>query len=106
MISLEDFKKIDLRVGKIIEVKDHPNADKLYVLTVDLGNEKRNIVAGIKKYYKPEELIGKYIIVVANLEPKNIRGVISEGMLLAAQDDKEISLLTVDKEIKVGAKVG
>jgi len=106
MISLEDFKKIDLRVGKIIEVKDHPNADKLYVLTVDLGNEKRNIVAGIKKYYKPEELIGKYIIVVANLEPKNIRGVVSEGMLLAAQDDKEISLLTVDKEIKVGAKVG
>lgn len=106
MISLEDFKKIDLRVGKIIEVKDHPNADKLYVLTVDLGNEKRNIVAGIKKYYKPEELIGKYIIIVANLEPKNIRGIVSEGMLLAAQDDKEISLLTVDKEIKVGAKVG
>lgn len=105
-ITIEDLKKIELRVGKIIEVKDHPNADKLYILIVDLGNEKRQIVSGIKPWYKPEELIGKKIVVVANLEPKVFRGVESQGMLLAAEDEnKNISLLTVDKDIKEGSLI-
>lgn len=104
-ISIEDFMKLDLRVGKIIEVLDHPKADKLYVLRVDLGGEVRTLVAGIKPWYKKEELLGKYIIVLTNLEPKNIRGVTSEGMLLAADDGKRVSILTIDKEVKIGAKV-
>lgn len=104
MITIEEFRKIELRVGKIIDVKDHPNASKLYVITVDLGSEKRQIVSGIKDYYKPEELIGKKIVVITNLEPKIIRGIESRGMLLAAEDEnKNISLLTVDRDIKEGA---
>ena len=102
-ITIEEFKKIDLRVGKIIEVKDL--TEKLYVLKVDLGNEVRTVIAGIKKWYKPEELIGKYVILVANLEPKEIRGVKSEGMILAADDGETVSLITVDKEVKPGAKI-
>lgn len=103
-IKIDEFRRIELRVGKIIEVKDHPNADKLYILTVDLGKEKRQIVSGIKEWYKPEELLNKKIIIIANLEPKIIRGVKSEGMLLAAQDENNnLSLLTVDRDIKEGS---
>ena len=105
MISIEEFKKVELRVGKIVKVEDHPNADKLYILEVDLGDEKRKLVAGIKEYYKKEELVGKYVIVVSNLEPKRIRGVESQGMILAADDGEKIALLTVDREVKVGARV-
>lgn len=106
MISIEDFKKIELRVGKIIEVRDHPNADKLYVLIVDFGNEKRQIVSGIKEYYKKEELLNKKIVVIVNLEPKKFRGIESQGMLLAAQDEEgRLALLVPDREVKEGAKV-
>ena len=105
-ISVDEFKKLDLRVGRIIEVKDHPNASKLYILTVDLGYEKRQIVSGIKEWYKPEDLIGKSIIVITNLEPKNIRGIESQGMLLAAEDENgNLSLIVPEREVKVGAKV-
>jgi len=105
-ISIDEFKKIDIRIGKILEVKDHPNANKLYVLIVDLGNEKRQIVAGIKDWYKPEELLGKKIVVITNLEPKNIRGMESQGMLLAAEDEnKNLSLIVPEKDVKVGTKV-
>ncbi|MEM0333411.1 MAG: methionine--tRNA ligase subunit beta [Candidatus Aenigmatarchaeota archaeon] len=104
-ISFEDFLKIDLRIGKIIEIRDHPNADKLYVITVDLGDEKRQIVAGLKDHYTKEQLLGKKIVIVYNLKPKNIRGIESRGMLLAAEKNGEISILIPDRDIDVGAKV-
>ncbi|RLF77334.1 methionine--tRNA ligase, partial [Thermococci archaeon] len=84
---------------------DHPNADKLYLVKVDLGDEVRQLVAGLKKYYKPEELLNHYVIVVTNLEPKKLRGVESQGMLLAADDGENVSLLLPDREIKLGARI-
>jgi len=105
-ITIDEFSKIKLVVGKIIDVKDHPNADRLYILKVDLGNEVRQIVSGIKQWYKKEELLNKKIIIVYNLQPKNFRGVESQGMLLAAEDGNgNLSLLTVDKDIKDGSYV-
>ncbi len=104
-ITINEFKKIQLKVGRIIEVIDHPKADKLYVLRVDMGGEIRTLVAGIKPWYRKEELLDKYIIVLANLEPKKIRGVTSEGMLLAADDGENVSILTIDKPVRLGAMV-
>ena len=104
-ISFEEWKKVDLRIAKIIDVKDHPNADKLYVIKISLGNEERTIVAGIKPWYKKEELIGKKVVIVANLQPKNLRGIESKGMLLAAEYENNVVLLTIDKDIAEGAKV-
>ena len=104
-IKFEDWEKLDLRSGRILEVKDHPNADKLYILKVDIG-EERQIVAGIKKSYSKEELIGKQIIVISNLEPVILRGVESQGMLLAVgEDENSRVLLTLDKEFISGEKV-
>ncbi|MGB0714327.1 MAG: methionine--tRNA ligase subunit beta [Phycisphaerae bacterium] len=89
-ISFDDFIKVQLRVGKVIEAGEHPNADKLLVLKVDLGDEQRQICAGLKGYYTPDELLGKNVVVVANLAPRMMRGLESQGMLLAASDaDKE-----------------
>lgn len=107
-IEFEQWADMDLRVAEIIDVEDHPNADKLYVLRVLIGEEERTIVAGIRKYYSKEELIGKKIVVFANLKPAVLRGVESQGMLLAASDaDKQnVVLLTVDSDIESGAKVG
>ena len=85
-ITYDDFAKLELRIATIVEAKIHPNADKLLVLQVDLGSEKRQICAGIRAYYPPEQLVGKQVVVVANLEPKPLRGEISQGMLLAATD--------------------
>jgi len=105
-ITIDEFLKVKLVVGKVIDVQDHPNADKLYILKVDLGNEVRQIVSGIKQWYKREELLNKKIIIVYNLQPKSFRGVESQGMLLAAEDgDSNLSLLTVDKDIKEGSFV-
>lgn len=104
-IKFEEFKKMDLRVGKIIEVEEIPGADRLYLLTVDIGNEKRKIVAGIKVWYKKEELIGKNIVVIVNLEPKIIKGIESKGMLLATLFDNTLSLLTTDKDVPPGSKI-
>ncbi len=101
-VSFDEFAKLDLRVGKIIEVNDHPNADRLYVVKVDLGDEVRQLVAGLKKYYKPEELLNRYVVIIANLEPKKLRGVESQGMLLAADDGERVALLMPDKEVKLG----
>jgi len=108
MVSYEDFSKIELRVAKIIDVFDVENSNKLYRLSIDVGEGRlRTLMSGIKKYYKKEELIGRYIIIVANLEPRVIAGVPSEGMLLAAEDDDgKVVLLAPEKEIKVGSKVG
>ena len=104
MIKFDDFKKLEIKVGRILDVKDHPNADKLYLINVDTG-EKRRLVAGIKKDYSKEELIGKKIIIICNLEQREIRGIKSEGMLLAAQEGNIVSLLTVDRDVKEGSKI-
>ncbi len=106
-ISFQEWQKLDFRVAKILEVEDHPNADKLIVLKIDLGNEQRTIVAGIKSHYKKDELIGKKIVVFTNLEPAMLRGIKSEGMLLAAVKgkDEEIVLITPEKDIEAGTKV-
>jgi len=105
MITFDDFKNMDLRIAKVIAVQDHPNADKLYVLKVDLGGEQRTLVAGIKGKYSKEDLIDKLIVVVANLEPATIRGVTSEGMLLAARDGDDIVILTSEREVSPGSKI-
>jgi methionine--tRNA ligase beta chain len=105
MVSLEEFKKLDIRIARILEVKDHPNADKLLVLKIDNGQAEKQIVAGIKNFYKKEDLLGKQIVVVDNLEPVTLRGESSQGMLLAAQDENTISVLIPDKAVKQGSPV-
>ena len=106
-ITLEDFEKLDLRVATIESVEDHPNADKLYILNLKLGQEKRTIVSGIKDYYKKEDLIGKQIIIVANLKPIKLRGVESKGMLLAAKDKNgNLSLASLMDKIEDGVSLG
>lgn len=106
-ITLEDFEKLDLRVATIESVEDHPNADKLYILNLKLGQEKRTIVSGIKDYYKKEDLVGKQIIIVANLKPIKLRGVESKGMLLAAKDKNgNLSLASLMDKIEDGVSLG
>lgn len=105
-ISFEEFKKVDLRVGKILKAEKVKGSDKLLVFEVDVGEEKRRLVAGLAEYYQPEYFIGKTVVVVVNLEPKKIRGIESQGMVLAAVDEKgKPYLLTVDGEVKPGAKI-
>ena len=107
VIQYDDFAKLDLRVARIVEAKEHPNADKLLLLQIDLGGEQRQICAGLRGHYEPESLVGKTIIVVANLAPRTMRGEVSQGMLLAASsaDDAQIILLTTDKDIDPGSQV-
>ena len=105
MIPFNDFKKLDIRVGRILDVNNHPKADKLLVLKIDIGNEVRTIVAGIKNYYEREELMDKKVIVITNLEQKELRGIKSEGMILAAVKDDKVILLTPDQDIKEGAVI-
>lgn len=105
MIEFKDFKQVELRVGEILNVQNVPNADKLYVLGVDVGGKQVQLVAGLKPYYPEDELKGKKIVVVTNLKPATIKGITSEGMLLAAVNEGNVSLLTVDKEIPVGSPV-
>lgn len=105
MVTLEDFKKLNLRVARIIDVQNHPDADKLYVLSVDTGEAIKQIVAGIRLHYTPEALKGKQCILIDNLEPATIRGVESHGMLLAVKDAQNLSLLTVEKEVALGSPV-
>jgi len=126
-IPFSDFSKLDMRVGKIIKVEDHPNADKLFVMTVDLGEEERTIVAGLKGFYSKEELEGKSSIFVVNLEPVSLRGVESNGMIMAASngpadkksagpktsegqgevsgDKFEVKILIVDGDLEPGSRV-
>jgi methionine--tRNA ligase beta chain len=105
MITFEEFKKIDLRVVKIIKAEKVESSEKLIKPVVDGGEEKRQIIAGIGKYYKPEDLIGREIIMVWNLEPKILFGLESQGMLLAARNGEEPIILIPEKEAPVGAKV-
>jgi len=111
MASFQDFQKLDLRVAKILQAERIEGSDKLLKLEIDLGDysedSQRQIIARIGKVYRPEELIGKLIIVIANLDPKNIFGYESQGMLLAAEDEKtgEPILLTPDEAVIVGSKI-
>ncbi|MFP4608080.1 MAG: methionine--tRNA ligase [Candidatus Aenigmatarchaeota archaeon] len=96
------LKRLDMRIGRITKVKDHPNADKLYVCRVNLGNEERTLVAGLKPYYQREEMEGKKIVVLANLEPATLRGIKSEGMMLAAEDEENDVVSLLQPNGKVG----
>ena len=95
---------LNLKVAKILEVKEHPNADKLYVLQIDLGTEKRQLVAGLREHYTPEELLNKKVVVITNLKYAKLRGVESQGMLLAGGDGEVVGVLTVEKS-EAGDKV-
>jgi methionyl-tRNA synthetase len=106
MISFEEFKKVELKVGKVLCVEAHPDADKLYVMRVDVGEESpRTLVAGLKPYLPMEEVQDKLVIVVTNLQPARLRGVESRGMLLAAQEGEKVVLLTVAQDVAPGSEV-
>ncbi len=105
MASLDEFKKIEIIVAQIKEAQDHPNADKLYLLKVDTGKEEKQLVAGIRKFYTKEELVGRKVVIINNLEPAVIRGQESKGMVLAASDDQNLSILTLDHDVKIGSIV-
>ena len=104
-ISFEEFQRLELRIAEVKEVADHPNADKLYVLKVDIGGEERQLVAGLKLHMPPEKLLGKKIVIVANLEPATLRGVESQGMLLAVQDGDHVTILVPDEDVPPGSVV-
>ncbi|MEM4244817.1 MAG: methionine--tRNA ligase [Candidatus Nanoarchaeia archaeon] len=105
-VQFDEWKKLDIRVGTVKKAEPHPNADKLVILHVDIGEAKdRQLVAGLKQYYKNDELVGKRVIIFANLKPVNLRGVESNGMILAAVNNKDVVLLTTDKPINNGAKI-
>ncbi|MGO1819663.1 MAG: methionine--tRNA ligase [Senegalia sp. (in: firmicutes)] len=104
-ISIDEFDKVDLKIAEIVKAEKHPDADKLLVFKLRVGEEERQIVSGIAEVYSPEELIGKKVVIVANLKPIKLRGVKSEGMILSAEKGKAISLLTTLDEIESGAKV-
>ncbi len=104
-ISIQGFSEIDLRVAEIKAVEEHPDADKLLVLKIDTGDGEKQLVAGIKNHYSAEELVGKKIIVVNNLAPAVLRGVESQGMLLAARDGDKVVLLTTEKDVEPGSRV-
>ena len=104
-ITIDEFAKVDLRVATITAAEPHPNADRLLVLKIDLGTEERQLIAGIRAHYSPEELIGKQIVVVTNLQPATLRGVESQGMLLAASDGEKVIVLSPEKPIAAGSQV-
>jgi len=107
-IPFGEFGKVKMVVGEIKRVEDHPNADKLLVLSVDLGEEsERTIVAGLRGFYSADDLVGKKAVFVANLEPASLRGVESNGMILAAvsEDKSEVKILSVDGDMKPGTRV-
>ena len=108
MVGIDAFAQLDMRVGRIVEVEDHPTSRKpMYKLTVDFGPEigKRTIIAGIKVRYSKEELEGRKVVCVVNLDPKQIAGIESQGMLLAAGEIENLSILIPDREIEDGARV-
>ncbi|MDP7637474.1 MAG: methionine--tRNA ligase subunit beta [Phycisphaerae bacterium] len=109
-ITYDDFTKLDMRVAKVLEISEHPNADKLLCMKIDLGGETRQIVAGIKEYYAPEAMVGRQIAVVTNLQPRKVRGIESNGMLLAAVNSeggkiRDVVVLSPDREVPNGSPV-
>lgn len=105
IINLQDFKKINLRVGRIINVENLQGYNKILKILIDLGNEKREIMSGIAKYYSAKDLLNKYVVVCTNLEPKKFGDHVSNGMILAAEDDSRPILLTVFDEVQPGSEI-
>lgn len=105
MVSINKFKELDLRIAKILKAEKVDGSEKLLKLDIDLGDEKRELVAGVARFYSPEDLIGREIVVVANLEPKVLMGIESQGMLLAADVDGKPVFLKPDEEVPVGTKI-
>jgi len=105
MATIDDFRKLEFRIAEIKEVNDHPNADKLLILTVDLGDRQKQVVAGIKAFYSKEELVGKQVVLVDNLDPVVLRGVESQGMILAGSDESTLAVVNPDKKLKLGSIV-
>lgn len=105
-ITFDEFTKVDLRVGEVLQAEKMKNADKLLKLQIDLGSEQRQIISGIAQYYEPEALVGRKVIVVANLKPVKLRGEMSEGMILSGEDeDGTLSLATVSGALPNGSVV-
>jgi methionyl-tRNA synthetase len=105
MPTIDEFKNFQFIVAQIKEVKEHPNADRLYVIKVDTGTEVKQLVAGIRKSYTPEQLLNRRVVIVNNLEPATIRGEQSQGMILAASDEQGISVLSPDRDVALGSIV-
>ena len=103
-VGIEDFLKLDLRLAKVLNAERVEGSEKLLKLTLSLGDEERTVVAGIAKFYSPEELVGKKILIVANLKPRKIFGIESQGMILALSDGEKMSLLVPDRDIEEGSK--
>ncbi|QWK20021.1 MAG: methionine--tRNA ligase subunit beta [Hydrogenobacter thermophilus] len=105
VIGIEDFLKLDIRLAKIVDAQRVEGSEKLLKLKVSLGGEERVVVAGIAKHYKPDELIGKKILLLANLKPRKIMGIESQGMVLALSDGERLSLIVPDREMEEGTRV-
>lgn len=105
MITIDDFRKVELRTALVLSAEPHPNADRLLVIKVDVGGEERQVVAGIRQHYQPADLVGKTVILAANLEPADLRGVQSQGMLLAVRDGDKVIVLTTEKPAASGLVV-
>ena len=104
-ITIDDFCKVELRVGKVLECEKVENADKLLKMSIQIGEEVRTIVSGIAMYYEPKEMVGKSVVVVANLKPAKLRGIVSEGMILCASVGEELAIVSPEKLIASGAEV-
>lgn len=105
MINFDDFAKLEIKIGTIVSAEKIEDADKLLKLEIDFGDEKRQIVSGIAQWYKAEDLVGKQVPVLVNLEPRTFRGVESQGMILAAGVDDSAVLLHPDKDVPAGSKI-
>ena len=105
LLGIEEFQRWDLRVARVLAAEPHPRADRLLKLRVDMGDGERPLVAGIAAQYRPEELVGRLIVVLANLKPARLRGEESQGMLLAASSGEVISLLAPDRDLPPGARI-
>jgi methionyl-tRNA synthetase len=106
-IDFEDFMKVEMKTGKVVAIDDHPDADKLFVVTIEDGpGSTRTVCAGLKGIYEKDQLLGKQVVFVANLKPRKLRGIMSEGMILAADDGQgNVSVLTLDSEMPTGSQV-
>ena len=104
-VTYDDFAQLDLRVATVLAAREHPNADKLMLLSIRVGEEQKQIVAGIRGHYTPEELTGRQIVVINNLEEAVLRGEESQGMLLAASDGDAVVLLRPDRQCEAGAEI-
>jgi len=105
MATIEDFRKLELKIAQIKEVSEHPDADKLLILILDLGDRTKQVVAGIKGSYTRDSLLGKYVVVVDNLDPAILRGVESQGMVLAGSDESGIVIVSPERPLKLGSIV-